>query len=93
VHSPEGTGICYGDSGSPALALAHGRWTLRGTASRIIDQTCGTSNSVYTDASSFRAEITRMLQTGSTSGDHRTTSLTATSSNRHLWPTFHNPVQ
>ena len=93
VESPEGTGACYGDSGSPALTRTHGQWTLRGAASRIVDRTCGTSNSVYTDASYLRADIARMLLTGGTSAAARTRTLTAATSNRHLWPAFDNPMK
>ncbi len=91
VKSPAGTGPCYGDSGTAALARTHGQWTLRGSTSRIVDQTCGTSNSVYTDARYFRTEIAQMLLDGNRP-HRRTTTLTDVSSNRHLWPVFPNPV-
>ena len=92
VESPKGSGVCYGDSGSPALTRAHARCTLRATASRILDKTCGTSNSVYTDASYLRTDIARMLLTGGTNAPVRTQTLTAANSNRHLWPVFPNPA-
>lgn len=91
VQSTEGTGPCYGDSGSPALVRTHRRWSLRGTASRIVDLTCGTSNSVYTDAAYFWREIARMLLAGKHS--YRPHTLAVSTGHRELWPAFPNPVK
>jgi hypothetical protein len=90
VKSPEGAGPCYGDSGTAALTRAHGQWALRGSGSRIVNLSCGTGNSVYTDAWYFHTEIAQML--AGTHPRRRTTTLTATTSNRNLWPAFPDPA-
>jgi trypsin len=91
VDSPPGTGPCYGDSGSAALVRDHGALRLRGITSRIVDQTCGTSQSVYTDARHFRHDIGRMLLHGPTPRHTRKAALDG--AHYDLWPTFTNPMK
>jgi hypothetical protein len=66
---------------------------VRGAASRIIDPTCGTSNSVYTDASYFRTEIAYMLAGTRPSHDSKMLAAVTASPYRSLWHVFANPMR
>jgi len=53
TDNPGGTaGICYGDSGGPAIAKIDRRWHLVGTASRLTGDYCGDGPGIYTAESS-----------------------------------------
>ncbi|KWW99930.1 serine protease [Carbonactinospora thermoautotrophica] len=57
-------GICFGDSGGPALQRAAGGWLLVGVASRGTYLYCGMSPMIYTDATAYRNWITQNVGTG-----------------------------
>jgi secreted trypsin-like serine protease len=57
------TGVCYGDSGSPALHRAHTGWSTLGIASRETTGTCA-GPVIYTDLAAFHSWITTVIHTG-----------------------------
>jgi secreted trypsin-like serine protease len=58
ADNPEGVqGPCNGDSGSPLLRLADGRWQLVGVDSRGVGDLCGASPDIYTSMSYFSSWI------------------------------------
>ncbi|WEB44207.1 serine protease [Streptomyces yunnanensis] len=55
ADNPENTlGPCNGDSGSPLLRWAAGRWEIVGVDSRGVGSTCGTTPDIYTEIHAFR---------------------------------------
>jgi secreted trypsin-like serine protease len=65
IANPHGTdGVCYGDSGGPALQQHTGRWQLVGGASRFPGHTCGATPTVFTDLTHYRGWIYQVARTG-----------------------------
>ncbi|RJQ82075.1 serine protease [Pseudonocardiaceae bacterium YIM PH 21723] len=63
VDSPNGTGVCHGDSGGPAIQKVDGKWTLIGVTSRLSGgvSTCGSTPTIYVDTAANRAWINQAL--------------------------------
>ncbi|MBV9844478.1 MAG: serine protease [Kutzneria sp.] len=59
-------GVCFGDSGGPALVGHYGQWRLAGVASRLTDLggRCGLAPDIFTDTSVYLSWIYRTVFLG-----------------------------
>ncbi|TDD74261.1 serine protease [Actinomadura darangshiensis] len=58
TDNPEGVrGPCNGDSGSPLLSKANGRWVLTGLDSRGVGDVCGETPDIYTSVGHYHGWI------------------------------------